>query len=153
MVKIIQKTIGSALYTGYSPLFPGTISSLLVLVAYPIIGKLNIFFFVGGVILIILLALFSYPFFKNSYGEDAPAFTLDEVLATYILLWLVEPLKLNLVAAFILWRLLDIFKPLGIKKIDSIKSFWAVMLDDLLAVIYTIALHELFSMIDKKLCI
>ncbi len=143
MVKIIQKTIGSALYTGYSPLFPGTISSLLVLVAYPIIDKLNIFFFIGGVIIITLLALFSYPFFKKSYGEDAPAFTLDEVLATYILLWLVEPLKLNLVAAFILWRLLDIFKPLGIKKIDNIKSFWAVMLDDLLAVIYTLVINSI----------
>ncbi|MBN8837251.1 MAG: phosphatidylglycerophosphatase A [Sphingobacteriia bacterium] len=150
MVKIIQKIIGSALYTGYSPLFPGTISSLLVLIAYPIIGKLNIFFFVGGVIFIILLALFSYPFFKNSYGEDAPAFTLDEVLATYILLWLIEPLKLNLIAAFILWRLLDIFKPLGIKKVDNIKNISGVMLDDILAVAYTIGISELITFANDK---
>jgi phosphatidylglycerophosphatase A len=40
--------------------------------------------------------------------------------------------------ALILFRLFDIFKPLGIRKLDKMQSDWSVMLDDILAGVYAL---------------
>ena len=42
------------------------------------------------------------------------------------------------IAAFVLFRLFDIFKPLGIRKIDNMKGAFYVMADDILAGIYSL---------------
>ena len=41
-------------------------------------------------------------------------------------------------AALLLFRLFDIFKPLGIKKMENIKGGWGIMLDDILAGFYSL---------------
>ena len=38
--------------------------------------------------------------------------------------------------AFALFRLFDIFKPLGIRKMESLPGGWGVMMDDILSGIY-----------------
>ena len=40
-------------------------------------------------------------------------------------------------AAFVLFRLLDIFKPLGIRKMENLKGGVGIMMDDILAGIYS----------------
>ena len=40
------------------------------------------------------------------------------------------------VMAFALFRLFDIFKPLGIRKMESLPGGWGVMMDDILSGIY-----------------
>jgi phosphatidylglycerophosphatase A len=40
--------------------------------------------------------------------------------------------------ALILFRIFDIVKPFGIRKLDALKSNWSVMLDDILAGIYAL---------------
>ena len=40
-------------------------------------------------------------------------------------------------AAFVLFRLLDIFKPLGIRKMENFKGGVGIMMDDILAGIYS----------------
>jgi len=43
----------------------------------------------------------------------------------------------NILIGFVLFRLFDIYKPLGIKKLEAIPKGWGVMLDDVLAGIYS----------------
>ena len=43
-------------------------------------------------------------------------------------------------AAFALFRLFDIFKPLGIRKMENLKGGVGVMMDDILAGIYSLIL-------------
>ena len=42
-----------------------------------------------------------------------------------------------MVAAFVLFRAFDIAKPLGIRKMESLRGGVGVMMDDILAVSYT----------------
>ena len=44
------------------------------------------------------------------------------------------------IVAFILFRLFDIFKPLGIRKMEDFKGGIGVMMDDILAGIYSFVL-------------
>jgi phosphatidylglycerophosphatase A len=47
-------------------------------------------------------------------------------------------------AGFILFRLLDITKPLLIRRTESLPSGWGVMMDDMIAGLYTnILLHTI----------
>ena len=51
--------------------------------------------------------------------------------------------------AFILFRLFDIFKPLYIRRMESIKNGWGVMLDDVLAGIYSNIILQIALLIIK----
>jgi phosphatidylglycerophosphatase A len=71
---------------------------------------------------------------------DPPAVVSDEACG----LWLVFSVPLPadtpwwppLLLGFLLFRILDIAKPLGIRKLDRIPGKWGVLLDDLLAGAY-----------------
>ena len=47
-------------------------------------------------------------------------------------------------AAFILFRFFDIYKPFFIKRMEKLKGGWGVMMDDVLAGIYTNIIIQLF---------
>jgi phosphatidylglycerophosphatase A len=42
----------------------------------------------------------------------------------------------NIAGAFVLFRLFDIVKPLGVRRMERIGGGWGVMLDDILAGVY-----------------
>jgi phosphatidylglycerophosphatase A len=44
---------------------------------------------------------------------------------------------MNYLAAFILFRFFDIAKPLGIRRMEAQKNGWGIMLDDIVAGIYS----------------
>ena len=79
---------------------------------------------------------------ERYWGEDPRAAVIDEVVGVWIPLlaaagsgatwWLA-------IAAFLLFRLFDIWKPLGCRWIDThIHGGWGIMLDDLLAGFYAL---------------
>lgn len=71
------------------------------------------------------------------WGKDSQTVVIDEVLGMTISL-LFLPINLFTVAvAFILFRFFDIAKPLFIRKAEKLKGGWGVMLDDVIAGIYT----------------
>ena len=75
------------------------------------------------------------------WGEDPSRVVVDEMVGVWIPL-LAAPAG-NLwyaLAAFALFRLFDIFKPLGIRKMEYLKGGVGVMMDDILAGIYSLIL-------------
>ena len=58
---------------------------------------------------------------------------LDEIVGVWITM-LYFPIDFwHLVAAFFLFRFFDIFKPLGIRRLEQLPGGWGVMLDDVAA--------------------
>lgn len=94
-------------------------------------------------------------------GEvDHGSIVWDEIIAVgwslAVISWLGEPLTwLNVALVFVLFRVFDILKPWPIHYVDAWHTPWGVMLDDLLAFIYTIicffSLMYLFSSIKIPL--
>lgn len=75
------------------------------------------------------------------WGEDPSRVVVDEMVGVWIaLLAAPEGNFWYPVAAFALFRLFDIFKPLGIRKMESLKGGVGVMMDDILAGIYSFIL-------------
>ena len=128
---------------------PGTIASLITCLAF----LLLINSFIISVILLVTLIIFCYSFvainnsFQDFDGEDPQEIVIDEVVGQMLPL-LALPIYETLyplpkiyycVAAFLLFRLFDIWKPYPVSYVDkNVKGAIGIMLDDIFAGIYTI---------------
>jgi phosphatidylglycerophosphatase A len=78
---------------------------------------------------------------ESIWGEDPARVVVDEMVGVWIPLLAVSDGNLYYaLLSFILFRLFDIFKPLGIRKMESFKGGVGIMMDDILAGIYSLIL-------------
>jgi phosphatidylglycerophosphatase A len=130
---------------GFIRYFPGTLSSLLVLGFYEMIKSLDYASFFLIFIIFITYSFFSVPFFEKKYGKDPSCYTFDELIGTYLLLFIIYNYDFNVMIGFVLWRIIDIYKPFYIKKLQNLKGAYGVVLDDLAAVGVTCLLLWVFK--------
>ncbi|RMD90525.1 MAG: phosphatidylglycerophosphatase A [Calditrichaeota bacterium] len=143
--------IATGLGTGYSPFAPGTMGSLLaVLIALFLLPPRSFAF------LLVLLFGFAHGVWSSTRVEadmnsnDPSIVVIDEIVGMWVgLLFLPRNLWLFLLA-FILFRYLDIKKPLGLNRLQSLPNGWGIMLDDVGAGFYTlIAMQLLFWLLHS----
>lgn len=145
----IKILLGTLFGAGLLPGAPGTWGSLLTL---PIIYGAYWLSPEFGLILLlmstILLSLWTTDQNVSRFGEDPPQFVMDEaagqtvVFMTSTFHFAATHDLLLLLAGFILFRVFDILKPFGIKKIDAIKDKYGILVDDLLAGFYALIILE-----------
>ncbi|MBD3903311.1 phosphatidylglycerophosphatase A [Chryseobacterium sp. Ch-15] len=82
---------------------------------------------------------------EKHWGKDSNKIVIDEVLGMMVSL-LFLPISVEVVVVgFILFRFFDITKVLGIRKTEALSKGWGVMVDDLLAGIFSnVILQALF---------
>lgn len=146
------KIIATGFGSGYSPVAPGTAGAL---VACGILWALQALFpeqFSGGwekAHWLLLLAVFffflgvkSASRLEKEWGHDPSKIVVDEMVGVWVAMLGVPFSLVNLALAFILFRIFDIWKPLGIRNMERMKAGWGVMMDDVLAGIYAaLVLH------------
>lgn len=92
------------------------------------------------IFLISLCILIGVPIavkFEMKYGEDPAEYTLDEFIGMWITLLFIPKKIWFILPAFFIWRAFDIIKPFPVRKLESVKNGWGVILDDVLAGIYS----------------
>ncbi|GAA0538766.1 phosphatidylglycerophosphatase A family protein [Chitinophaga japonensis] len=88
-------------------------------------------------LLIVVLGTWSAAGVEKQWGKDHQRVVIDEVAGMCISLLMV-PLSVPYIAAgLILFRFFDIAKPLYIRRAERLPGGWGVMLDDVLAGVYT----------------
>ena len=153
MIKKFNILILTMLGVGNSKYAPGTVASFITCLVYIFFFsfKINIFFLILGVSLILIYSVYSIDKYANSFSEtDAKEIVIDEfigqsipVLTIYTFLEKnnLDNFILYTFTTFILFRIFDIFKPYPINKIDqNIKNGFGVILDDIVAGIYSIVI-------------
>jgi len=65
--------------------------------------------------------------------KDPRRIVIDEVVGQWIALFLAPAAWLPLLLGFLLFRLFDILKPLGIRRFEALPSGWGIMADDVVA--------------------
>ena len=144
MINRIQSLIATLGVTGFLPYAPGTFGTLLSFL-------LIILFKPGDTVLLVILApLFMLGITASNQaekilGKDSGHIVIDEFCG-YLVSVLFIPKSIGyLLAAFILFRIFDIFKPPPIRRIEEVVPGGAgVMLDDALAGIYTNACLQIW---------
>ncbi|MCX7958513.1 MAG: phosphatidylglycerophosphatase A [Deltaproteobacteria bacterium] len=126
--------------TGYSPLAPGTAGSLLAVLLFAGLSRLNIFLYLITLTVTFFIGIWSSDIAGRYYNDaDSPRIVIDEILGifiTYIPLYFFAANILNIVSGFVLFRLFDILKPFPANIANKIKRPLYVLLDDIIAAVY-----------------
>ncbi|MEW6653488.1 MAG: phosphatidylglycerophosphatase A [Bacteroidota bacterium] len=150
-INFLEKFIGSGFYTGYINKASGTFASLAAIAIYLIPGFENPSLMLFFITLFILIGVPIARKFESIYGEDPKEYTNDEVIGMWITLLFVPKNIWWILLAFFIWRAFDILKPYPVKKLESFKNGWGVLLDDILAGIYSFILLHLIIFYFNKL--
>lgn len=142
-INIIEKIIGSGFYTGYIPFASGTWGSLAALIIFLIPGFENPSVMVFMISLLILVGVPIATKFEGFYGKDPKECTVDEVVGMWITLLFVPKKIWWIIIAFLIWRTFDIIKPFPADRFEKIKGGWGIMLDDIMAGIYSFFIIQL----------
>ncbi len=143
-MKLFYKTIATGFGSGFTPIAPGTAGAALgclLLGAYQyFVGQtatnsFQISFIVLIIVTTVIGAISTHQL-EPEWGEDPSKVVVDEIIGVWISLLFVPLSWQNILIGFVLFRLFDIYKPLGIRKLEAIPKGWGVMLDDVLAGIY-----------------
>ncbi len=128
----LARLIASGLGTGFAPRAPGTAGSLAALLVGALLLLLPAWVLPLGIVAVTLAGLWATA---RAGGADDPGWVvIDEVAGQWIaLLPLARPSPLGLLAAFALFRLLDITKPGPIGWADRQHGAVGVMADDVIA--------------------
>ncbi|MFN4254231.1 MAG: phosphatidylglycerophosphatase A [Saprospiraceae bacterium] len=124
-------TVGGA---GLLPVAPGTWGAAVgAVVLLPFLGKNGLDIFP-----ILLAATAALTWFgaavarklEPEWGDDPKPFVLDELVGMWVSLLGHTLTGTNLLLGFLLFRMFDIWKPLGIRRLENVPRGWGVMLDD-----------------------
>ena len=127
-------------YLGKLPVAPGSFGSLgtlllwlLLPVSYSIQLSVLVFLFILGV-------YSSERVAEYMDDHDPSEVVIDEAVGMGISLFMLPHSFVLYLLAFVLFRIFDIFKPSFIYQIQELPGGWGIMLDDVLAGLFTFAL-------------
>ena len=142
-IPFFHNFIATGFGSGYSPVAPGTAGALVAtLIWWGYSAALNDYISIISttailIIVFTVLGVWSSGVSEKYWGEDPSRVVVDEMVGVWIAL-LAAPAGhvWYALGAFVLFRLFDIFKPLGIRRMESLPGGIGVMMDDILSGVY-----------------
>ncbi len=133
----VIKLITSFFYLGHFPVMPGTIGSLGALAVYYAI-KNNTALYIITTIAIFLTGMFLCAAAEKIYGKKDPKEVVIDEACGMMLSLIFLPYSIQIVVTgVLLFRIFDIIKPPPSRKMESLSGASGIMLDDIVAAIYT----------------
>lgn len=125
---------------------PGTCGSLLALMLVYLMGTVNLSLplqITGAFIFTLLSWYLIFLYEAQTHKHDDSQVVIDEFAGIFITFIGIAPAGLNLLAGFVLFRILDILKPFPIGWIDkNLPGAAGTLLDDVVAgIVACLALH------------
>jgi phosphatidylglycerophosphatase A len=138
-------------YTGFFPFAPATFATLVFLALYWLVPGGD--WLTTWTIFVPTLAL-SIPAssrMEKTHGKDPHCVVIDEVVGIQLVLLGATPSLAGVVAAFVLFRIFDVWKPYPIDRLQSLPGGWGIVADDVLAGIYSRVVLMLAGLVTHAL--
>ena len=133
-----SKRIATAFGVGYIQKGAGTLAALFCCVAWYFLREsAHVWMEVLLLVAVFFLGVFTSTAVEKEWGHDSNRVVIDEVHGMLVARFLVPADWRYVLAALVLFRFFDIVKPLGIRGMERQPKGWGVMLDDLLAGLYS----------------
>lgn len=138
MVNRLANVIGTGFGSGYSPVAPGTAGSA--------VGAFLLLAFAGrkawilglACVLLYFVAVWSAGVVAIGVGVKDPGIVvIDEVLGMWISALAMPLTVTNVVAAFFLFRVFDVFKPPPCRALEKLPGGHGIVCDDVMAGVYS----------------
>ncbi len=144
------KAFVSVFGIGYIRIAPGTFGSLFaILVWYLSINYLNIYFFYMIIIIVFICSFKAINIYLRNENKDDPSeVVVDEFIGQSLpLIFLFQLNVYEVLLAFSSFRLFDIFKIYPVNKVENIKGAIGVIMDDVVAGIYSLIIIMIYKII------
>ncbi len=138
MPRLFAHAIGTFFGVGHIPVIPATWTSLAVAILFYLVSPLHEL--VPQLVFLAVFLVLGVPAcgaLEREYGEDPKQATADEVAGMVIGLLAIPMTALNVLVAFVLFRIFDVVKPPPARSFESFPGGWGIMADDVMAGIYT----------------
>ncbi len=145
----IKEFLFTAFYSGYSPVAPGTAGTMVAMAVYILenmifadiqpstLNKINL----------LLLLILIYPSIRlgdaaeKFYGtKDPQQVVIDEVIGYWTGVLFIPFSFTYAIMAFFIFRIFDIIKPFPAGSLESLKGGLGIIVDDMIAGLYTLVL-------------
>lgn len=137
----IHKLVSTSLGIGYIGKGGGTVAAVATCFCWYAVHLAGGSQLVGWLPLITILltglGVWSATAVEPLWGKDDKKVVIDEVAGMCISLLFIPVSWSSLLTALVLFRFFDIVKPLYIRRLENVGGGWGVMLDDVVAGIYT----------------
>lgn len=127
---------------GYVPVAPGTAASIAGVVLSFILAPFS-FWYLAVLVVLFAVGVIGSTQLEKEIGESDPRFAvIDEVVGVMVALAGLPVTFPIAICGFFLFRAFDMFKIYPINKFESLPGGWGIMMDDIMAGLYTnIVLH------------
>ena len=136
----VHRLFSTCLGIGYAPKGGGTLAAGATVVAWWLVlggGGQHIWAEALVTAGVTALGVYSAGKMETQWGKDNYRIVIDEAAGMCISLCFIPVRWPYLLAGFVLFRFFDIVKPLYIRRMERLKGGWGVMMDDVLAGLYT----------------
>lgn len=151
--------VGTGFGSGFWPYGPGTAGALLATLLWYVLSL-----FLSGawllavtflcIIIFYVLGVWAANRLSRYWGKDPSRVVIDEMVGVWIALLAAPAGSLAYaMASFVLFRFFDIVKPLGVRHMERMHGGHGVMMDDVLAGIYSFFLIFLYRDAFLPLCV
>ena len=146
-MKLFAKIIGSTFGAGLFPIAPGTVGSLVAVLALWFI-PFSTTGLVAASVLFFVIGLWASTVCEEDWGHDPGKVVWDEVVGMMVAVFAMPKHWIIYAAAFVLFRVFDITKPFPANKSQNLPKGWGVMVDDVIAGLFAnIILQIIFRLI------
>jgi phosphatidylglycerophosphatase A len=129
--------VATGLGSGYSPFAPGTAGSAVGLLLFWPLHTAPAAMQVAAVAVLFVVGVVASTRVARGLGiEDPGIVVVDEVVGMWTSLLFLPFTPATAVAGFVLFRIMDVFKPYPARQFESLPGGWGIMADDLMAGIY-----------------
>lgn len=129
--------VATGLGSGYSPFAPGTAGSAVGLILFWPLRDVPMAVQAGATVLVSLLGIVCADDLARRVGRKDPGLVVvDEVAGMWVTLLGLPFTPLVAVAGFLLFRVMDVFKPWPARQLEALPGGWGIVCDDLMAGIY-----------------
>lgn len=136
--EIVIKVLASFFFLGYAPIASGTVGTLAAFVMVLFLKNNWIAYAIVMVSLIVLGICVSTEAEHLYKEKDSHKIVIDEVAGYFVTMFLIPSMTLGvMVIGFFLNRIFDMLKPYPIRKIEELPGGFGIMLDDVLAGVYS----------------
>lgn len=134
----LAMAIASLFGIGYIPFCPGTFGTFATIVLYAVLARFSISSQFVTICVIFFIGVRAAQKAEKILNKKDPGVVVIDEAAGYLVTMCFLPFSITAAfTGFFLFRMFDILKPFPIRRLEKIPGGWGIMMDDLLAGIYS----------------
>jgi phosphatidylglycerophosphatase A len=137
-LKSVIQIIATGFGTGYSPVAPGSVGTLVGIPVYLLLAGYSWPFHLLGIVVLSWLAVYTAGVAETAFGQKDPGMiVIDEIAGFQLALFMITPTLWHVVGGYVLFRIFDIVKVFPANICDAkLPGGYGIVADDIVAGIY-----------------